>query len=171
MDPVTHDLISERDKLSAKKLLMTEANVNHNINQGDRPVSKSSISITTDARAAINSNTAYVSPVEQIKLFRAKCGIAEPVQVSTKPKTLSLKQEIAKYESFDKNEYSFSSFWRKYEKFLPLLSKMARRYGSIPASSVPSESSFSIAGYSARKIRSSLSGKNLKYSMFLKNKI
>ena len=109
--------------------------------------------------------------VERLKLFRAKCGIVEESTIPIKQKGLTMREEINKFEMFDKTEHTFASFWKKYEYSLPLLSKMARHYGSVPASSVPSESHFSVAGHSAGKTRSSLTAKNLKYTMFLKDKI
>jgi hypothetical protein len=127
--------------------------------------------LTTDSPVITISSTTNTSAAERLKLFRAKCGIVEQEPIPTKSKTLTLRQEVARFESLDKTEYSFATFWKKYECTLPLLSKMARRYGSVSASSVPSESSFSVAGYTARKNRSSLTAKNLKYSMFLKDKI
>ncbi|CAF3102323.1 unnamed protein product [Rotaria sp. Silwood2] len=171
LNPVVFDIMDEHDRLSAKKLLMTDTHMKRNVNQENKTVPASSISTTTDTLATITTSTTNLSPAERLKLFRAKCGIAQPLSTLKKSKTVSLKQEIAKFETLDKDEHSFSTFWKKYERSLPLLSKMARRYGSITASSVPSESSFSIAGYLARKNRSSLSAKNLKYSMFLKDKI
>ena len=48
---------------------------------------------------------------------------------------------------------------------------MGRRYGSVRASLVPSESSFSITANIVRKTRSSLTPRNLKYSIFLKDKM
>ncbi|CAF4309927.1 unnamed protein product [Rotaria socialis] len=165
------DIMEEHDKLSAKKLLMVDMHMKRNINQANKTVPASSISITTDTLATNTTNTTNPSAAERLKLFRVKCGVVQPLSTLKKSKTVSLKQEIAKFETLDKDEHSFSTFWKTYERSLPLLSKMARRYGSITASSVPSESSFSIAGYVARKNRSSLSAKNLKYSMFLKDKI
>ena len=112
-----------------------------------------------------------MSTAERLKLFRLKCEIVEEPSIPNNQKPLTLNQEIAKFESFDKNGHSFTTFWRKYGNPLSALSKMARRYGAVPASSVPSEGAFSIAGHIARKARSSLTAKNLKYSMFLKDKI
>jgi hypothetical protein len=40
----------------------------------------------------------------------------------------------------------------------------------MTATAVPSESSFSIAGYTNRKQRSRLSAKNFKYSMLIRDK-
>jgi hypothetical protein len=46
---------------------------------------------------------------------------------------------------------------------------MVRYYGVIPATSVPSESAFSVAGYINRKERSSMAPATLKRSMFVKS--
>ena len=47
---------------------------------------------------------------------------------------------------------------------------MTFHYGAISGISVPGKNAFSIAGYMTRETRSSLKTKNLKYSIFLKNK-
>jgi len=159
------------DKASAKKILVAEANVRRGAFQNITNIPSSSTLTTTDPIVTTVPSTTNLSATERLKLFRARCGLAEQLRMPTKQRPLTLRQEAAKFESFDKEEYSFATFWRKYEHCLPLLSKMARRYGSVPASSVPSESTFSVAGYTARKTRSSLSAKNLKYSIFLKDKI
>ena len=131
-------------------------------------ISTSTISYSTGNNA---SNKTIISNAERFKRFRAKCGIMEEARESVNTKHLTVRQELTKFELLDKTDHTFKTFWKKYEVSLPVLSKMARRYGCVPASSVPSESSFSIAGHVARKSRSSLSAKNLKYSMFLKDKI
>ena len=53
---------------------------------------------------------------------------------------------------------------------IPQLALLAKKLNIISASSVPSESQFSIAGYINRKERSSLSTANFRYSMCLKDK-
>ncbi|CAF4594516.1 unnamed protein product [Didymodactylos carnosus] len=52
----------------------------------------------------------------------------------------------------------------------PILSSLIQRFLSTPATSVASESCFSIASYLHRKQRSSLSPSNLAYTVFLKEK-
>ena len=69
-----------------------------------------------------------------------------------------------------KGQYAdVSAYWRDHERKLPKLSSLVRKYGMIQASSVASESAFSIANYIQRKERSSLSAKNLRYSIFLRD--
>ena len=62
----------------------------------------------------------------------------------------------------------FSSFWLQHCERFPRLFRVAQRVNIIPATSVPSESVFSVAGYIQRKQRTSLSSKSLRYLMVLK---
>lgn len=62
-------------------------------------------------------------------------------------------------------------FWKQYSIDLPLLSDMARCYLSAPATSVQSESAFSISAHYARKERARLSADNLAMAVFLKDKL
>ena len=64
-----------------------------------------------------------------------------------------------------------SIFWCEHSKDMPMLAILARKYLAISASSVPSESAFSVANYVLRKNRLALSSRNLKYTMFLKDKL
>ncbi|CAF1233944.1 unnamed protein product [Rotaria magnacalcarata] len=65
---------------------------------------------------------------------------------------------------------SFQEFWSSYEMELPRLAALVRAYNIRPASSVASESLFSIAGYVQRKQRSSLASNTLRYSMVLRDR-
>jgi hypothetical protein len=67
------------------------------------------------------------------------------------------------------NQLPFDKFWKKNKKQLPKLFKLAIKYTSSPATSVASESSFSVAGYLQRKTRARLSAKALKYSILIKD--
>ena len=83
---------------------------------------------------------------------------------------MTTKEELAQYIS-TKSQYSdLTVFWRENEQKLPKLSSLVRKYCMIQASSVASESAFSIANYVKRKERSALSAENLRYSMFLREK-
>ena len=86
-------------------------------------------------------------------------------------KTLSIDEEIGLYISSigTYQNIKFSSFWSNHEKRLPIMSSVARRISIIPASSVPCESTFSVAGYLRRKERYSLSSQAMRYSLVLKD--
>lgn len=58
-------------------------------------------------------------------------------------------------------------WWSKNESNFPRTGKLAKSYLAIPATSVPSEQSFSKAGYITEKRRSRLSSKHVKEILFL----
>ena len=88
---------------------------------------------------------------------------------NSKNKDLSLEQEINYHlSSYSKCE-NFSNYWFANKDKLPILSNLVKRYCIIPASSVASESAFSIANFIQRKERSALSSKNLRYSIVLRD--
>ncbi|CAF1261987.1 unnamed protein product [Adineta ricciae] len=90
--------------------------------------------------------TTTASAFDRLKQFRRKCGIIDDPSDIVGHKDLSLRQEFANFEAYKKDDFSFSTFWRKYGSSLPKLNTMACRYGTISGTSVPSESLFSIAG-------------------------
>ncbi len=69
-----------------------------------------------------------------------------------------------------KRKIKFSEYWCTHEEQLSLMSATVRRANIIPASSVPCESTFSVAGYIRRKERSSLSPVAIKHSLVLKDR-
>lgn len=69
------------------------------------------------------------------------------------------------------DESSASSFWREYGKAFPMLGHLARRLLCVMATSVPSESAFSLSAFLGRKERARLSEENLALSLFLKDKV
>jgi hypothetical protein len=67
-------------------------------------------------------------------------------------------------EKFD--EYDLSDF-----KNFPILGTLAKKYLIIPATSVASESAFSVSGYIQRKQRASLNPETLKYLIICRNRL
>jgi hypothetical protein len=78
---------------------------------------------------------------------------------------------IARISFIDRQFTSPTIFWKEYGLDLPILSTMARCYLSAPATSVQSESAFSVSAHYGRKERSRLSADNLAMSVFLKDKL
>ena len=63
------------------------------------------------------------------------------------------------------------AFWKQHGIDLPIMSDMARCFLSASATSVQSESAFSVSAHYARKERSRLSASNLAMSVYLKDKL
>ena len=161
--------MTDEDKRQAKRLIINEGSSHTLIsspstNSHDHQLSIAASNVSSSSTSTSTSRT-------KLKLFREKCGLSSEPRPATK-QISSIKQEVSRFESIELDAYEdFSSFWRQNCSILPNLSNMARRYACLPATSVPSESSFSVAGYLVRKTRMSLTPKNLKYSMFLKDKL
>ena len=79
-----------------------------------------------------------------------------------------VEQEVARYlasnRHADDSKLSLLEWWKKYEYSYPRLSVLAKKYLAIPASSVPSERVFSLAGNIVNKKRSRL---NPRYGRFI----
>lgn len=61
--------------------------------------------------------------------------------------------------------------WQAHGSRFTILTKLAKTFLATPATSVASESCFSLSSYFGRKERSRLTGGNLSLSVFLKDKI
>ena len=84
---------------------------------------------------------------------------------------INLDQELNIYLSTCDQANDFSKYWQIFSKKLPILTAFVKRLSIASASSVPSESAFSIANYIQRKERSALSSKQLRYSMILRQSL
>ena len=82
---------------------------------------------------------------------------------------MTIREEISKFNLLVKeNNFEIEEFWKKNISIMPKLASLVKKYLIIPGSSVASESAFSIANFIQRKERSSLSSKNLRYSILLR---
>lgn len=131
--------------------------------------SSSQTSATNSDEDVANARTSKGSIV--IKNFLGKCGLGSSNPMSSSVPVLTIEQEISKLGSIPKDNYEFTSFWQAYGREMPRLSVLAKKYLSICATSVPSESAFSVSNYVLRKNRLALSSRNVQYTMFLKDKI
>jgi hypothetical protein len=87
-----------------------------------------------------------------------------------KPADKEIEEELNYFKKkISNNTLDFSNFWKKHATYLPMLASEVRKVCFIAASSVASESSFSEANFIQRKERSSLSSKNLRFSMIFKS--
>ncbi|CAF1316678.1 unnamed protein product, partial [Didymodactylos carnosus] len=141
---------------------------------------------TIDATtASLNTSTPKIrtkTAQSAMDLFLNAVGdTVTPKQTDTSAATppLSLTDEIRLYKklatkynlSHTPSEQNCINFWKQNYQQLPLLTTLARRYLACPASSVPSESAFSISAFLARKERSRLSGELLSAQVFLRDKL
>ncbi|CAF1202668.1 unnamed protein product [Adineta ricciae] len=174
LDPLTHDLLTREDKNAAEAFITKEINDKRrskNILSSDTFTTASSISTDTTENSATSSSSKSSKGMSIITNFLSKCGV-ESTNISIRSKkSLTITQELAKLSSIPKDEYEFGSFWREHGDSLPKLASCARKYLSISSSSVASESAFSTSNYVLRKNRLALSSKNVKYTMFLKDKL
>lgn len=101
------------------------------------------------AQTSTNTSSKTTTPLNSNKWmeFRAKCGITTSIDPTMKI-LRGIKQEMYRYESIECNDHdSIDEHWTKYSNTLPLLGDMVRRYGCLPATSIPFESLFSVAGH------------------------
>ena len=153
-------------KSKAEKFLLNEVKKYQKTNSIIQGVSQSGL-----ASSATPQSSALSKSSMMLKKFLTKCGVNSITDADDQSCALTAQQEIARMISLSKKDHDFSTFWQKHESDIPLLAVQARKYLSVSATSVPSESAFSISNYVLRKNRMSLTSKNLKYCMFLKDKL
>ena len=73
-----------------------------------------------------------------------------------------------KLSATQKENTNVLTWWKENQKHYPHLFKIARSYLHIPATSVPSERIFSLAGYIVCDRRSKILSKNVNKAIFLK---
>lgn len=148
-----------------------------------KQIAKKNATPSTNGGSSINSSSAPVqtcSNDNSIQSFLSSIG-KKSRGGSAQLLTSSIEEELAFYRSSAGKEYTDIvehgkqhnpfEFWNRFEKKIPLLVHLTRQYLIVPATSVPSESLFSVASYIGRKERSRLSPDNLSMSVFLKDKV
>ena len=116
----------------------------------------------------VSSNTSSVHSTQTLtERLMTMVGMPTPTAPSTR--LLSIEDELTLFtQSIQMFKGNFSSFWIHHRSRFTRLYRVAQRVNIIPATSVASESTFSIAGFVARKQRSSLTSNSLRYLMVLK---
>ena len=150
VDPEIHQHLSEEDKQAAKRILPN--------------LMKNETALT------INSTPQTSTVVKATATLTDKLKILVGMSVSAESsKLLTIDDELTLFtQAIQSYKGEFASFWIQYRERFSRLYNVARRINIVSATSVPSESIFSIAGYVARKQRVSLSSTSLRYSMVLK---
>ncbi|CAF4196105.1 unnamed protein product [Rotaria sp. Silwood2] len=133
LDPHTFQKMYEIDKAKTEDLILKKINANDTSEQNQNsPV--------------INRSQRINDPLD---LFLVNCGVLTSSSSSnmTTLRKRSSKEELAFYLDRVQGCQSFEEFWNAYQHDLPKMAALVRAFNLIPASSVASESLFSIAGY------------------------
>jgi len=157
------------DDLAIDNLSLTSASQSTSSLSNTATVTTSSISTSS-----ISQSTKKPKPTA-MELFLNSIG-EDNFQKPTTSSRASIIEELYNYRSLivqynSLHKVSTSSclnFWKTYEAAFPRLSKLAREFVCTPATSVPSESAFSMSAYVARKERARLSIDSLTATVFLK---
>ena len=164
LDPLFYRHLTESDRKAAKKAIAVEMEKLNRPTVLSRPVASScTASVTT-------TNIGVQSSFDVFDEFDRLCGLERPEKLPVGVKPLSIDEEISFFIKAAQAADDFRHFWRVHQSSLPRLASLVRRFNICPATSVASESTFSVAGYLQRKQRSSLSPSAMRYSILLKNK-
>ncbi|CAF2163586.1 unnamed protein product [Rotaria magnacalcarata] len=151
LDPESHKNSSREDKQAAKAILPNFMKMETQSIIG---------SSTSTGSSATKSNQTLT---DKLKMMVGMSTNVKPSRsLSSEDELILFTQVIQSFKG------DFSSFWIQYRERFSRLHKVAQRVNIIAATSVPSESIFSIAGYVARKQRTSLSSTSLRHLMVLK---
>jgi hypothetical protein len=151
LDPASHRNLSEEDKQAAKAIL---PNLMKKESQAINSSSTSTCSAVTKANQTLT---------DKLKIM---VGMSTNMRQS---RLLTIEDELTLFtQAIQSFKGNFSSFWLQYRERFSRLYRVAQRVNIIPATSVPSESVFSISGFVARKQRTSLSSTSLRHLMVLK---
>lgn len=94
--------------------------------------------------------------------------LAKTSRQSSHNATISIESEISLFLNTIKMHRNFQQFWCAHRNSFPRIASLVYRFSIVPATNVPSESAFSIAGHISRKERSSLSARALRHLLVLK---
>ena len=127
------------------------------------------------------TRTKHESKSNLLQGFLSAVGKRKSRTIKEDKKILSITNELSIYRSLAIQEYNDIvenlkepdpfSFWKLHGHQLKFLSSLAWKHLIIPSTSVPSESTFSMAAYLGRKERSHLTPDNFSMLVFLKDKV
>lgn len=181
---MSHLCLSDRDKQQIEsylKRLIIDDIYPLSISTTATNTQSTSMEAISDAQPPVLTNPP--KKLSAFEEFLAACGEDDDATVSDNVKERSkriLINEELKYYKLAVQEFNISvipstfsaiKFWKLNKDRFPLLSHLAKIYLTACATSVPSESAFSVSAYLARKERARLSPENLAYTVFLKDKV
>lgn len=165
LDPIAFKYLSNEEKAEVEsEMLKYFPNRRRNEIVNDRQLTNE----PNDQNVEKKNNDPLLNSLEKL------CGLSKNdsrINGKNQKRTLSIKDEISQYNLLVNEESNdFENFWDEKKELLPKLLKLVKKYSIIPGSSIASESAFSIANFIQRKERSSLSSKNLRLTILLREK-
>jgi hypothetical protein len=161
LDPETHNAMSDEAFKQASDL------VKEQMLKLPAPLTASLHFVTVNSSLATTdrSNKAFTSKMDAKERLKQLAGSSSS---DTPTRGLTVADEFSLFCQAIKGASSFKAFWVANRRNFPRLVELARKYNIVPATSVASESAFSIAGFIARKQRTSLSSTTLRQLLVLK---
>ena len=115
-----------------------------------------------------SSFSTSISKKENAKQLMNRLAGSRTDRSNTTLMSMSADVEVAVFMNTNKTNQTFSQFWSAHRSLFPRLVTLVHRYCLVTATSVSSESAFSITGFIARKQRASLSSRALRHLLVLK---
>ena len=143
---------------------------NHNDSTGSTRSDTSTVNLTEDDDAAPPAKKAKKGLMSLLDdVINSKADDDEAALLSdTERKKVEVEREMNNYLSLDTSVLGNPLiWWRENQKHFPQLAKLAKKYLCVPATSVPSERAFSMAGHVVNEKRSSLLPENVNMLVFL----
>ncbi|CAF3607092.1 unnamed protein product [Rotaria socialis] len=173
LDPTAYRYLTDDDSSEAERILLSEFDVTQLFDRLQIDTSVTTMMSMSTSRPLGHQRTQNSTTSQEkstLDEFFRMCEMPSASNITTNSikKQLSFKEELCHYMSTAGSSSKFSEYWCQHELLLPQLSQFVKRYNCISATSVPSESAFSIGVYLRRKARSSLSPTALRYPMILR---
>ncbi|CAF1359117.1 unnamed protein product [Rotaria magnacalcarata] len=130
------------------------------------PITASTTTTTSSLSSSLSPPHPVLSKKHSAKQLINRLAGIDTHQSSVK--SMNADVEVSFFTNAIKTKENFKQFWSTHRHSFPRLVTLVHRYCLVPATSVASESAFSIAGFVARKQRSSLSSRALRHLLVLK---
>ncbi|CAF4088679.1 unnamed protein product [Adineta steineri] len=163
LDPETHNDMSQDDFSKAMEIVKQKLE--------QMSTTTSSSTTTTTTRSSFLPLSLPTSQMTFSKKDAAKQRMNQLAGIGmnlSNDRSITAAVEISLFTNAIKTNQSFKEFWSTHNQSFPRLVTLVRRYSIVPATSVASESAFSVCWFIARKQRSSLSSRTLRQLLVLK---
>ena len=180
MDPAGFSICNDREKRSIEQVIKGMAIESFSNTNLKSTYALSTMNSTNHTRTSFQSN--QKSKRSAIDAFNESVGDImhlDSIGVEEMDQRSTIVDDIRNYRAImtrfivkhKLDESSATTFWDRYGTHFPLLGQLARKLLCATATSVPSESAFSLSAFLGRKERARLTEENLSSSIFLKDKV